>query len=389
MRKQVRDGIAKREWQLPKTEFTKIMEIAEEAKDVISLGPGEPDFTTPRHIINFAKKKLDQGYTHYSSPDGRDELKELVAKKLKKENGIDVPPERIVVTAGSQEALFLALMVLVDPTEQVLVPDPGFLAYKPMVEVLDGVAASLPLHENEGFQVNPDRIKELIEPGKTKVLIINSPSNPTGTVLKKKVLEEIADVAVENNLVIFSDEAYEKFVYDGAKHVSVGSLNGMENYVVTFHSFSKTYAMPGWRVGYAAGPPDIINAMVRCHLYTSVCASTISQLAAAQALKGPQKEIGKMRREYDRRRKMLIKRLNEIPKISCLKPEGAFYAFPNITRLNMSSLQVSHLFLNKAKVLVVPGSEFEKYGEGYIRISYATSYEKIKQALDRIEKLVK
>jgi aminotransferase len=280
-------------------------------------------------------------------------------------------------------------MCLIDPTEQVLVPDPGFLAYRPMVEVLDGVAVSLPLHESEGFQINSDRIKELIEPGKTKVLIINSPSNPTGTVLKKKVLEEIAGIVVENNLVIFSDEAYEKFVYDDTKHISIGSLKGMENYVVTFQSFSKTYAMPGFRVGYAAGPSDIIHAMVRCHLYTSVCASTISQLAAMQALKGPQNDIEKMRREYDRRRKMLIKRLNEIPKISCLKPEGAFYAFPNITQLKMNSLQVSHLFLKKAKVLVVPGTEFGKCGEGYVRLSYATAYEKIEKALDRIEKVIK
>jgi aminotransferase len=386
---QLRDGIAKRELELPKTEFAKIMEIAEESKDIISLGPGEPDFATPKHIITFAKKKLDEGYTHYSSPDGRNDLKELIARKLKRENGIDVPAERIVVSCGSQEALFLGFMVLVDPTEQVLIPDPGFLAYRPMVEVLDGVAVSMQMRENEGFQLNPDRINELIEPGKTKVLLINSPSNPTGTVLKKKVLEEIADIAVENKLVIFSDEAYEKFVYDNAKHVSIGSLNGMDNYVVTFQSFSKTYAMPGFRVGYAAGPSDIIKAIVRCHLYTSICASTISQLAAVQALSGPQNVVGKMRREYDRRRKMLIKRLNEIPKISCLKPEGAFYAFPNIIEMRMNSLQVSHMLLKKANVLTVPGTEFGKYGEGHIRLSYATDYRKIEQALDRIEKVVK
>lgn len=389
MREPARDGLAKRELELPKTEFQKIMEIAEEGKNIISLGPGEPDFTTPKHIINFTKKKLDQGYTHYSPPDGRNELKELIVKKLKKENGIDVPPERIIVTAGSQEGLFLGLMVLVDPTEQVLVPDPGFLAYRPMVEVLDGVSVSLPLRESEGFQINPDRIKELIEPGKTKVMILNSPSNPTGTVFKKKVLEEIAGIVIENGLVVFSDEAYEKYTYDDAKHVSFGSLNGMEKYVLTLQSFSKTYAMPGFRVGYAAGPSDIIKAMVHCHLYSSICASTISQFAAIQALKGPQNAIEKMRREYDRRRKMLIKRLNDIPKICCSKPEGAFYAFPNITELKMNSLQVAHLLLKKAKVLVVPGTEFGKCGEGYIRLSYATCYDKIEEALDRIEKAVK
>lgn len=384
----LRDGIAKRELQLPKTEFARIMEIAEEKKDVISLGPGEPDFVTAKHVIDFAKKKLDQGCTHYSSPDGVNKLKELIARKLKKDNRIDIQPEKIIVTCGSQEALFLALMILVDANEKVIVPDPGFLAYIPMIKVLDGIAVSLQLKESEGFQVDPDKIKKLVEPGKTKVLIINSPSNPTGTVLKKKILEEIADIAVENKLVIFSDEAYEKMVYDKAKHVSIGSLNGMDDYVVTFQSFSKTYAMAGWRVGYAAGPADIINAMIHCHLYTSICASTISQLAAMQALTGPQNYIEKMRREYDRRRKMMIKRLDEIPKISYVKPEGAFYFFPNISQMKKSSLQVSHLFLKKAKVLVVPGTEFGKYGESYIRLSYATDYKKIEQAMDRIEKII-
>jgi len=380
--------ISERYFQLPSSEFAEIMRIAEEEKDVISLGPGEPDFTTPKHIIEFAKKKLDEGYTHYSPPQGRKEVREAIAKKLKKENKIDVDPDEIIITCGSQEALLLATMSLVDPGEKVIVPNPGFLAYIPMVETVTGVPVSLPLLEEEGFELNPDRVKELIDK-RTRVIIINTPSNPTGRIIKKKTLEELADIVVEYNLVVFSDEAYEKFIYGNNKHVSIASLNGMKDYVITFHSFSKTYAMPGWRVGYAAGPKDIIESMTRIHIYSSVCCPTISQLAAMKALEGDQSCVEEMRKEYDRRRKLIVKRLNEIPHFKCLEPEGAFYAFPNIKGLKMRSTEASRFLIEKAKVLTVPGSEFGKYGEGYLRLSYATSYEKIEEAMDRIEEAIR
>jgi len=307
---------------------------------------------------------------------------------LKKENKINVKTDEIIVTCGSQEALFLATLALLDPGEKMLVPDPGFLAYIPMVETVTGVPISVPILEEDGFEYNPDTIKKLVDK-RTRILLINTPSNPTGRIFKKKTLEELADIAIEHDLIIFSDEAYEKIIYDRNKHISIGSLNGMKGHVITFQSFSKSYAMPGWRVGYAAGPKDIIESMERMHIYAGLCSPTISQLAATEALEGDQKCVKKMRDEYDRRRKLIMKRLKEIPKITLLKPEGAFYAFPNITGLNMKSNEVVHFFLKKAKVLTVPGTEFGKYGEGYIRMSYATSYEKIKEALNRIEGVVR
>jgi len=381
-------GISERYFELPSSEFAQILRKAEEDKKIISLGPGEPDFTTPKHVIIFAKKKLDQGYTHYSPPQGRLNLREAIVKKLKKDNKINVSPDDIIVTCGSQEALFLATLALVDPGEKIIVPNPGFLAYIPMVESVTGTQLSLPLLEEEGFELNPDKIEDLID-NRTQVILINTPGNPTGRILKRKTLEELADIVVEHDLKVFSDEAYEKFVYDNKKHISIGSLNGMKKYVLTFQSFSKTYAMPGWRVGYAAGPKEIIQSMTRMHLYCGLCAPTISQLAALEALRRSQKCVRDMKKEYDRRRKLVIKRLRQIPGITCLVPEGAFYVFPNIKSFGVSSVKFADFLLKKAKVLVVPGTEFGKYGEGYIRISYATSYEKIEMAFDKIEKAIR
>ncbi len=380
--------ISERYFHLPSSNFAKIMKMAAEGKDIISLGPGEPDFITPEHIRESAMKAIDKGYTHYSPPGGRTETKQAIAKKLKKDNKINVSPDEIVVTCGSQEALFLATLSLLDPGEKMIVPDPGFLAFISMVETVTGVPVSIPLIEENGFEFDPDELEKLID-RRTKVILINSPSNPTGRILKKKNLERLADIAIQHDLVIFSDEAYEKLTYDNKKHISIASLNGMKERVLTFQSFSKTYAMAGFRVGYVAGPKDLIQVMTRLHIYTTVSAPTVSQIAAVEALTSDQSCVQEMRREYDRRRKLITKRLEEIPRISCLRPEGAFYAFPNITKLGMSSVEVSNFFLKKAKVLVVPGSEFGKYGEGYVRMSYATAYDKIEEAMDRIEKVVR
>jgi aminotransferase len=380
--------ISERYFYLPDSEFTEIMKVAGEKKDIISLGPGEPDFATPKHIVDFAKKKLDEGYTHYSPPAGRIETREAIVKKLKKDNKIKVDPEEVIVTCGSQEALFLATLTLLDPGEKMLVPNPGFLAYIPMVETVTGVPVSVPLLEKDGFEFDPDKVEQLIDK-RTRVLVVNTPSNPTGRILKKKTLEELADIAVDNDLIIFSDEAYEKFVYEKNKHISIGSLNEMKDHVITFQSFSKTYAMPGWRVGYAAGPKDIIQSMTRIHMYSGLCSPTISQLAAIEALNGSQKCVEDMKKEYERRRKLIVKRIKEIPKISCLEPEGAFYVFPNIKAMKMKSTEVVKLLLKESRVLAVPGTEFGRYGEGYIRMSYATSYEKIEEAMNRIENVVK
>ncbi len=385
--------ISERESELPGAMIVKLLKIAEESKDIISLGPGEPDFVPDKFITDFAAQKLKEGFTHYSPAQGRLDLREALAKKLKKENKISVEPSQIAVTCGSQEAIFLALACTVDPGESVLMPDPGFLAYRPCVELLSGSGEPIELKEEEGFQITGEAIKKAINnQNRTRVLIINSPSNPTGTVFSRKTFEEIADIAIEYDLTVFSDEAYEKFVYNG-KHISFASLSGMDERTLSFHSFSKSYGMPGFRVGYVSGPKELIEAIVKIHPYTTLCSPTVSQEAALAALNGPQKWVEKITSDYNRRRKFTVKRLNEIRGFHCFEPDGAFYAFPRIDfkqgGAKMTSLQFCEYLLKEANVACVPGSEFGKYGEGFIRLSYATAFSKIEEAMERIEKAVK
>jgi aminotransferase len=385
----LRDIISDRERELPVSTIGKMLKIAAESKNIISLGPGEPDFESPRNIIRAAQKALGKGMTHYSPVAGRRDFKEAVIRKLRRENGIRAGEENIIVTCGSTEAIMLGLIATIDPGEGVMLPDPGFLAYKPTVEVLNGMPICIPLEEERGFQLDVDVMKRLIVPEKTRAMIMNTPSNPTGTVLSRKTLEEVADFVVEHGLLVLSDEAYEKFVYGDTRHVSMGSLNGMDKYVMTLHSFSKTYAMPGFRLGYACGPEEVVKAMTKLHIFSSLCAPTVSQVAGIEALKGPQGAVERMRSEYDRRRRIIIKRIREIPGWSCLEPEGAFYAFPNVKSTGMKSLKLSEWLLKEARVATIPGTEFGGMGEGFLRLSYATSYEKIERAMDRIERAVR
>lgn len=380
--------LSEREIHLPYFTMGKLLKIAEEDKTIISLGPGEPDFDAPPHIIRAAKQALHKRQTHYSPVGGRSDLKECVVKKLKKENNIHANPEHIMVTTGSTEGILLSLLCSIDPGEGVLIPDPGFLAYKPTVELLNGMPLTVPLRYDDGFQLTTEAMEQAILPEKTNVMIINTPSNPTGTVFTKKTLEEIADFAVQHDLLVVSDEAYEKLVY-GVKHISLASLNGMAERVVTLHSFSKTYAMPGFRIGYAVGPERLIAAMTKVHLFSTICAPTISQVTAITALTGPQTRVQQMVKEYDRRRKFMVRRLRNMPGFECLEPQGAFYAFPKIPAVKKTALAFSEWLLKEAKVAVVPGTEFGRHGEGFIRLSYATSYRKIRIAMDRIEHAVK
>ncbi len=385
----LRDIISDRESTLPMSTIGRMLKIAAESKSVISLGPGEPDFCAPRHITRSAKKALDQGMTHYSPIAGRADLRKAIKRKLKNDNKISADEENIIVTSGSTEAIMLALMATIDPGEGVMLPDPGFLSYKPTVEVLNGIPISIPLSQDGGFQMNTDVMEKLIIPEKTRALILNSPSNPTGTVFSKKVLEEVADFVIEHGLLVISDEAYEKFVYGDARHISIGSLNGMESNVLTLQSFSKTYAMPGFRLGYGCGPEEVVTAMTKLHVFSSLTAPTVSQVAGTEALNGPQASVEKMRREYNRRRVMIIKRIREIPGWECTEPQGAFYAFPDIRDMGMKSLEACEWLLKEARVATIPGTEFGKCGEGFLRLSYATSYEKIGKAMDRIEGAMK
>ena len=376
--------VSERELQLPPAVIEKLIKYVSERKDVISLGPGEPDFPVPKPIADYTKKIAGR-CNHYSPPGGRHELKEAILKKLRKENKIRCGEENVVVTAGSQEALLLAIAATHDATEQMIIPDPSFLAYVPTLEMLDAVPVMLPLREDEGFQPNPERMEKLIT-SKTQAIMLNTPSNPTGTVLKKSVLEEIADVAVEHDLYVFSDEAYERIIYEG-KHVSVGSLNGMKSRVISFFTFSKTYAMCGYRLGYCVAPVDIASAIKKMHVYTSICAPTMSQMLGAKALSMPRKHVDAMVREYKRRRNYLVGRLNNMG-LQTLMPQGAFYTFSNISNYSKSSSRFSQSLLKKQKVAVIPGTEFGPSGEGYVRCSYSTKMPLIEKACDRIEKFL-
>jgi len=308
-------------------------------------------------------------------------------KKLKKENKIHARPEDITVTCGSQEALLLATACTLDVSEQVIIPNPSFLSYLPTFQLFNAFPVSLELKEEEDWMINPDRLKKLIDKKKTKVILINSPSNPTGNVLPKKILEEVADIAVEHDLYVFSDEAYEKLVY-GKKHFSIAALNGMKNYAVTFQTFSKTYAMCGYRVGYVIAPERLTQAMTKIHIYSTLAAPTISQLVATKALTIPKRYIENMRLEYDKRRTFLVKALNNIG-LPTVKPHGAFYTFSNITDYFDDSFKFANDMLHRAKVAVVPGKEFGTYGEGYIRCSYATDMKILEKAVDKMETFLK
>tara|TARA_Y100000310_G_scaffold285479_1_gene308959 strand:+ start:4038 stop:5192 length:1155 start_codon:yes stop_codon:yes gene_type:complete len=377
--------ISEREAELPDAVIGKLLRIAVEDKSVVSLGPGEPDFPLPPPIVKLVKDFAAE-CNHYSPPGGREELRKALARKLKRENKIDTSPDNIVVTCGSQEALMLATACTLDVSEQIIIPNPSFLGYLPTFELFNAFPIAIPLKPEDGWSINPDELKKLIDKKKTKAILINTPSNPTGNVLSKKILEEIADIAVDNDLYIFSDEAYEKLTY-GKKHHSIGSFNGMDHNVVTFHTFSKTFAMCGFRVGYAAGPAPLMDAMKKVHIYSTVCAPTISQMVATKALALNKTFLHKMVKEYDKRRKIIVKGLNQIG-LKTVNPNGAFYTFSDISQYSTDSYKFAYDMLRKAKVAVVPGREFGRCGEGYIRCSYATDYKKIQEALRRMDKFL-
>ena len=388
--------VSKRISQVPYSFFSKFIGL--KAKDVISLGPGEPDFATPKHIANAAHRAIDEGYTHYAPMRGYPDLLEAIAKKLRNQNNIKVddPNSQICATAGSTESLLLSMYAAFDESEEVLTPDPGFVTYAPGARLVGMKAIPYYLPEETGFQLNFEEIRRILTP-KTKGIIINTPSNPTGTVFSRGALEELADIAVDKDLTIISDEAYEHCVFNGNRHLSIASLNGMEDYVLSNFTVSKSYAMAGWRLGYVVGNPKAIEKIVNTHIYTSVSASSISQRAALAAFTGSQKCTKDMAREYDRRRKFIVKRIREIRGFELKTiPEGAFYIFPKIVKSevkhvypkqNIRSDEFSLWLFDKIKVITMPGSEFGQHGEGFLRMSYATDFNLIGKAMDRLENL--
>jgi len=379
---EVRGFIAQRARMVPPSGIRKFFDIIATMEEVISLGVGEPDFVTPDQIRRAGIRSLERGETHYSSNSGMLELREELAKHLAKRYEVEYDPEtEILITVGVSEALHISLLALVDPGDEVIVPEPCFVSYKPGIIFAGGVPVVLETRCEDGFQIVPQEIEAAITP-RTKGLLIGYPNNPTGAVMPRDLLIEMAKIAEEHGLVVFSDEIYDRLVY-GIEHTCVASLPGMRDRTVLLGGFSKAYAMTGWRIGYVAGNGEVIGAIRKLHQYAIMCAPTTAQLAAIEALRDGEEAVQAMVQEYDKRRRVIVKGLNDLG-LFCFEPRGAFYAFPSIAWTGLSSLEFSERLLFEEKVAVVPGTAFGECGEGFVRCSYATSLPNIEEALRRI-----
>ncbi len=375
------------------------MKIASEAKEmklrgenVIDLSVGEPDFPTPLNVKEAAKRAIDENQTHYTFNQGTIELRTAISNKLKKENGLDYPPGDIIVSTGAKQSIYNAVQSLVHDNDEVVFSSPYYVSYPEMVALAHGQSVIIPTTEESGFKITPVQLQNVIT-AKTKILILCNPSNPTGACYTRKELEAIAEIVDQNNIYVISDEIYEKIIYDNFEFICFASLSGkIKRRTVTINGFSKSYAMTGWRMGYAAGPEEIIKAMNKIQSHSTSNASSISQAASLEALTGPQDYVEMMRSEYEQRRNFLHNALTSIKEVSCYKPEGAFYLFPNFSKYFHKSthlFKIEHsfdlamYFLYEAKVASVPGSAFGS--EGYLRLSYSTSMKNLEEGVERIK----
>ena len=365
----------------------KFFDLLSSIDGVISLGVGEPDYTTPWHIRESAIESIEKGQTMYTSNSGMPELRKELARFLKTEYKVDYDPtSELLITVGCSEALDLTMRAIVDPGDEVIIPNPCFVAYGSCVTLAGGKPVHIPTYEKNNFEISASDIEKHITE-KTRAILIGYPSNPTGAVLSRQKLADIAALALKYDLTIISDEIYSKLIY-GAEFTCFASLPEMKERTVFLGGFSKAYAMTGWRIGYAAAPKEIIGAMHKIHQYTMMCVSTMSQMAALEALKGDQESVMEMVEDYNRRRQVMVKGLRDIG-LTCYEPKGAFYAFPSIKCTGMTSEDFGEKLLSEEKVAVVPGSAFGKCGEGYIRCCYATSLKDIEEALKRMGRFVK
>lgn len=354
-----------------------------QGKPMIHLEIGEPDFDTPEHVRQAACNALNEGYTHYSNATGILELREAIATYAGKNRGLTFDPANVVVTPGAKPIMFYAIMALVEEGEEVIYPNPGFPIYESMINFLGGTAVPLQLAERNDFRIDMEELHSKVS-DKTRMLILNSPQNPTGGVLTKDDLEAIAKLAVKHDFVVLADEIYSELVYEGEFH-SILHFPGMMERTILLDGFSKTFAMTGWRLGYGIFPPELVPHIGRLITNSVSCTSTFSQRAAIAALTGPREEVDNMLRQFARRRDLVYAGLNKIPGMHCNLPAGAFYAFPNITGTGMDSRTYADYLLNEADVAVLPGTSFGAFGEGYIRISFANSAENLEEAMRRIE----
>ena len=362
--------------------MAKAKELESQGRDIIYLQIGEPDFPTPIHIVDGAIDALRNGHTHYSAPSGIMPLKEAIVQEVSSRRGVSPDTEQIVITPGAKPIIFFVILACIEAGDEVIYPNPGFPIYESMINFAGGKAVPLPLREENEFSFDKDEFVSLISE-RTRMIIINSPHNPTGGILSKDDIELIAKVAKEKNILVLSDEVYKNIIY-GAEHESIYSLDGMKDNAVLLDGFSKTYAMTGWRLGYGVMPKDLANRVERLMINSNSCTATFSQYAAIEALKGPTTEADAMVETFQKRRDFIVDGLNNIPGISCVKPKGAFYVFPNVSKIKMSSDDLENYLLHESGVAVLSGSAFGKYGEGYLRLSYANSIENIDMALKRI-----
>ena len=374
----------------------KAKKMRAEGIDVIGFGAGEPDFDTPVNIKEAAKKAIDAGFTKYTPPSGIPELKVAICEKLKRDNDLDYEPEEILVSCGAKHAIFNAVLALCDDDDEVILLSPYWVSYPEMIKLARANPVVIKTTQQNNFKITPERLRDAITP-KTKLIILNSPSNPTGIVYTKKELQLLSEILVEAEICCISDEIYEKIIYDGKEHVSIASLSSeMKKLTIVVNGVSKPYSMTGWRIGYAAGPREIIKAMSNLQAHSTSNPTSISQKAALEALKGQQKDMEEMVRAFAERRNYIVGRLNSIERIRCLMPEGAFYVFPDVSQLLgkkyngqtiKDSFLLTELLLTEARVAVVPGAVFGD--DNHLRLSYATSMENIAEGMDRIGEFIK
>ena len=367
--------------------MNKARALKQQGIDIMDLGGGDPDFDTPEHIQKAAIESMKSGFTHYVASSGIPQLRKAIAKKLATDNGVDVDPDKgIIVTPGGKMALYASIATLLNEGDEVILPEPAWVSYPPIIKMAGGVTVPVNLTAENGFSLTAEMLNEKIT-SKTKLIIINSPSNPTGKVLTRRELEIIAAAAKANDLYVISDEIYEKIIFDGREHISIASLPGMAERTLILNGHSKAYAMTGWRLGYVAGPAAIIKEIGKIQEQAVTCAPSFVQVAGVAALEGPQDCVAAMTAEYERRRNFFVDMLNDIPHVTCFKPEGAFYAFSKFD-LGLDSIKLADMLLEKARVAGTPGSAFGDIGNGHVRFSFASAPEVLETAAKRIKDML-
>ena len=364
----------------------KFFDIANQIEDCISLGVGEPDFETPWHITEEGIYSLEQGRTFYTSNQGLPELRKEIAKWNERKYNLDYAPEEVIVTCGGSEAIDVALRACINPGDEVIILEPNYVCYEPDIIMAGGIPVKIKLKNENEFRLTPEELEAVITP-KSKILLMNYPNNPTGAIMTKEDLEKIVPVIKKYDLLVISDEIYSELTYSG-NHYSVGALPEMRDRTITINGFSKAFSMTGWRLGYVMGPKEVMEQIKKIHQFVVMSAPTISQYAGLEALRNGDSDIERMKKEYDKRRKYLLKEFEKLG-LPCFEPKGAFYIFPDIRKYGMSSEEFATELLNKEHVVVVPGTAFGDSGEGFVRISYAYSLDALKEAIKRIEKFVK